>query len=138
GAVGPDGYAAANSISYLRDRAVRVPLGTNRAFAPQDRSSCAHGAKSFEFGDPLVVGLGGLANRVFGQSMRGAVYTAAYIVNNQPDTFARAPCPSPLGWSRRSRHSPRAARTKVRPPSPPSAQSVQTKKKPPVDLAISP
>ena len=42
------------------------------------------------------------------------------------------------GWPRRRLHSPRAARMKVRPPSPPSAQSVQTKKKPPVDLAISP
>src|SRR5712692_8838427 len=35
-------------------------------------------------------------------------------------------------------HSPRAERMKVKPPSAPSAQSVQTKKKPPVDLAISP
>jgi len=43
-----------------------------------------------------------------------------------------------LGWPRRRLHSPRAERMKVRPPSPPSAQSVQTKKKPPVDLAISP
>jgi len=42
------------------------------------------------------------------------------------------------GWPRRRLHSPRAERMKVRPPSPPSAQSVQTKKKPPVDLAISP
>jgi hypothetical protein len=41
------------------------------------------------------------------------------------------------GWPRRRLHSPRAERTKVRPPVPPSAQSVQTKKKPPVDLAIS-
>ena len=43
-----------------------------------------------------------------------------------------------LGWPRRRLHSPRAERMKVTPPSPPSAQSVQTKKKPPVDLAISP
>jgi hypothetical protein len=43
-----------------------------------------------------------------------------------------------LGWARRRLHSPRAERMKVTPPSPPSAQSVQTKKKPPVDLAISP
>jgi hypothetical protein len=43
-----------------------------------------------------------------------------------------------LGWPRRRLHSPRAERRKVTPPSPPSAQSVQTKKKPPVDLAISP
>src|SRR5882724_4596347 len=42
------------------------------------------------------------------------------------------------GWPRRRLHSPRAERMKVKPPSPPSAQSVQTKKKPPVDLAISP
>ncbi len=42
------------------------------------------------------------------------------------------------GWARRRLHSPRAERMKVKPPSPPSAQSVQTKKKPPVDLAISP
>lgn len=42
------------------------------------------------------------------------------------------------GWPRRRLHSPRAERMKVRPPSPPSAQSVQTKKKPPGDLAISP
>jgi hypothetical protein len=42
------------------------------------------------------------------------------------------------GWPRRRLHSPRAERMKVRPPSPPSAQSVQTKKKPPADLAISP
>jgi len=41
-------------------------------------------------------------------------------------------------WPRRRLHSPRAERMKVKPPSPPSAQSVQTKKKPPVDLAISP
>jgi len=34
-------------------------------------------------------------------------------------------------------HSPRAARMTVQPPSPPSAHSVQTKKKPPVDFAIS-
>src|SRR6266404_7896520 len=40
------------------------------------------------------------------------------------------------GWPRRRLHSPRAERMKVKPPSPPSAQSVQTKKKPPVDLAI--
>jgi hypothetical protein len=39
---------------------------------------------------------------------------------------------------RRRSHSPRAERIKVKPPSPPSAQSVQTKKKPPGDLAISP
>ncbi len=43
-----------------------------------------------------------------------------------------------LGWPRRRLHSPRAERMKVKPPSAPSAQSVQTKKKPPVDLAISP
>ena len=43
-----------------------------------------------------------------------------------------------LGWPRRRLHSPRAERMKVKPPRPPSAQSVQTKKKPPVDLAISP
>ena len=42
------------------------------------------------------------------------------------------------GWPRRRLHSPRAGRMKVKPPSPPSAQSVQTKKKPPVDLNISP
>src|SRR5882724_12697943 len=42
------------------------------------------------------------------------------------------------GLPRRRLHSPRAERMKVKPPSPPSAQSVQTKKKPPVDLAISP
>ena len=42
------------------------------------------------------------------------------------------------GCSRRRLHSPRAERMKVRPPSPPSAQSVKTKKKPPGDLAISP
>jgi hypothetical protein len=42
------------------------------------------------------------------------------------------------GWPRRRLHSPRAERMKVKPPSPPSAQSVQTKKKPPGDLAISP
>jgi hypothetical protein len=42
------------------------------------------------------------------------------------------------GWPGRRLHSPRAERMKVKPPSPPSAQSVQTKKKPPVDLAISP
>jgi hypothetical protein len=42
------------------------------------------------------------------------------------------------GWPRRRLHNPRAERMKVKPPSPPSAQSVQTKKKPPVDLAISP
>src|SRR5262249_50785947 len=41
------------------------------------------------------------------------------------------------GLPRRRLHSPRAERMKVKPPSPPSAQSVQTKKKPPVDLAIS-
>ncbi len=35
-------------------------------------------------------------------------------------------------------HSPRAERMTVTPPSPPSAQSVQTKKKPPADLAMSP
>ena len=39
---------------------------------------------------------------------------------------------------RRRLHNPRAERMKVTPPSPPSAQSVQTKKKPPGDLAISP
>src|SRR5947199_365683 len=43
-----------------------------------------------------------------------------------------------LGWPRRRLHSPRVERMKVKPPSPPSAQSVQTKKKPAVDLAISP
>jgi hypothetical protein len=43
-----------------------------------------------------------------------------------------------LGWLRHRLHSPRAERIKVKPPSPPSAQSVQTKEKPPVDLAISP
>src|ERR1039457_1487335 len=42
------------------------------------------------------------------------------------------------GCPRRRPHSPRAERMKVKPPSPPSAQSVQTKKKPPGDLAISP
>jgi hypothetical protein len=45
------------------------------------------------------------------------------------------------GWPGRRLHSPRAERMKVKPPSAPSAysvQSVQTKKKPPVDLAISP
>src|SRR2546425_446525 len=42
------------------------------------------------------------------------------------------------GGIRRRLHSPRAERRKVKPPGPPSAQSVQTKKKPPVDLAISP
>jgi len=42
-----------------------------------------------------------------------------------------------FGWPRRRPHSPRAERMKVKPPSPPSAQSVQTKKKPPADLAIS-
>ncbi len=42
------------------------------------------------------------------------------------------------GRLRRRSHSPRAERIRVKPPSPPSAQSVQTKKKPPGDLAISP
>lgn len=42
------------------------------------------------------------------------------------------------GRLRRRSHSPRAERIKVKPPSPPSAQSTQTKKKPPGDLAISP
>lgn len=54
---------------------------------------------------------------------------------DEPREVART---SYLGWPRRKLHSPRAARMKVTPPSPPSAQSVQTKKKPPVDLAISP
>jgi hypothetical protein len=43
-----------------------------------------------------------------------------------------------LVWLRRRLHRPRAERMMVTPPSPPSAQSVQTKKKPPLDLAISP
>ena len=38
---------------------------------------------------------------------------------------------------RRRLHSPRTERIMVTPPSAPSAQSVQTKKKPPVDVAIS-
>ena len=38
---------------------------------------------------------------------------------------------------RRKLHSPRTERIMVTPPSAPSAQSVQTKKKPPVDAAIS-
>jgi hypothetical protein len=42
------------------------------------------------------------------------------------------------GWPRRRLQSPRTERMKVKPPSAPSAQSVQTKKKPPLDLAISP
>ena len=42
------------------------------------------------------------------------------------------------GRLRRRSHSPRAERMTVKPPSPPSAQSTQTKKKPPGDLAISP
>jgi hypothetical protein len=46
--------------------------------------------------------------------------------------------PDYLGWPRRKPHSPRAESMTVTPPSPPSAQSVQTKKKPPADLAISP
>ena len=46
--------------------------------------------------------------------------------------------PDYRGWPGRRLHSPRAERMEVRPPSAPSAQSVQTKKKPPVDLAISP
>jgi hypothetical protein len=37
----------------------------------------------------------------------------------------------------RRSHSPRTERIEVKPPSPPSAQSTQTKKKPPEDLAIS-
>jgi len=42
-----------------------------------------------------------------------------------------------IGVSQMNRYSPRAERIKV-PPSPPSAQRVQTKKKPPGDLAILP
>jgi hypothetical protein len=42
------------------------------------------------------------------------------------------------GRPRRRSHSPRAERMKMKPPSPPSAHSVQTKKKPPGDVAISP
>ena len=42
------------------------------------------------------------------------------------------------GRLRRRSHSPRAERIKVKPPSPPSTQSIQTKKKPRGDLAISP
>src|SRR5260370_38153111 len=42
------------------------------------------------------------------------------------------------GWPRRRLHSPRAERMKARPPSPPTAQRAQTKKKRPVDLATSP
>ena len=43
-----------------------------------------------------------------------------------------------VGCPRRRFHNPSAERMKVTPPSPPSAQSVQTKKNPPADLAISP
>jgi len=40
------------------DNSGLFPLGTNPALLPMDRSSCAHGAKSSEFRNPLVVGLG--------------------------------------------------------------------------------
>ena len=43
----------------------------------------------------------------------------------------------PLYRCPRKLHRPRTARKMVQPPSPPSAQRLQTKKKPPVDAAIS-
>src|SRR6266436_2004551 len=73
-------------------------------------------------------------------------FHAALACSSQRSLFAarahRVACAAtPLdyrGWPRRRLHSPRAERMKVKPPSAPSAQSVHTKKKPPVDLAISP
>jgi hypothetical protein len=55
-----------------------------------------------------------------------------------PRAFPCSGCWTIVAGPRRRIHSPRAERMKVKPPSPPSAQSVQTKKKPPGDLAISP
>jgi hypothetical protein len=67
---------------------------------------------------------------------------AAPLIVTFPTPNGRASPPSVAldYWVRRRRisHSPRAERIKVKPPSPPSAQSVQTKKKPPGDWAISP
>ena len=54
-----------------------------------------------------------------------------------PEIRQSFPHRSHPGCRRRRLHSPRAERMNVTPPIPPSAQSVQTKKKPPVDLAIS-
>jgi len=98
---------------------------------------------------PLLAG-----NMVAGSKIRGS----GRVVGNPYLIALRQSCPSSgrrrqrasksglsmfglldyRGWPRRRLHSPRAERMKVKPPSPPSAQSVQTKKKPPVDLAISP
>src|SRR5271156_3584252 len=70
-----------------------------------------------------------------------SVNAAPFIVTfTTPNGRASPPSVALDYWGRlrRRSHSPRAERIKVEPPSPPSAQSVQTKKKPPGDLAISP
>jgi hypothetical protein len=59
------------------------------------------------------------------------------LANLREQLQAVAGCLCCASVRRRCSHNSRAERRMVTPPSPPSAQSVQTKKKPPVDLAIS-
>src|ERR1017187_10779365 len=89
----------------------------------------------------------GSARRLSRPPVRDSPKRAALVRKRGEDRGERcavvhvAPPPISLdyrGWPRRRPHSPRAERMKVKPPSPPSAQSVQTKKKPLGDLAISP
>jgi hypothetical protein len=79
--------------------------------------------------------------RVADDPLGGQVSTAPLIVTVATPNGQESPPSVALdywGRLRRRFHSPRAERIKVKPPSPPSAQSIQTKKKPPGDLAISP
>src|ERR1700683_91639 len=90
---------------------------------------------------PPVRGLGLSFVRVADHPLKGQVNTTPFIVTfTTPNGRASPPSVALDYWGRlrRRAHSSRAERLKVKPPSPPRAQSVQTKKKPPGDLAISP
>jgi hypothetical protein len=90
-----------------------------------------------EIAPPLVV-----KERLIGRAadLTPATRSCAVVTFTTPSGRASPPSVALdyLGRLRRRSHNPRAERIKVKPPSPPSAQSVQTKKKPPGDLAISP
>jgi hypothetical protein len=91
---------------------------------------------------PWWCGLSGNATRGNGLSRAAgnSRYTPSMVTLAAPIGRASPPSVALGYWGRlrRRSHSPRAERIKVKPPSPPRAQRVQTKKNPPGDLAISP
>jgi hypothetical protein len=128
------GHDYKQSVELGKFQLVRTITPTERGFNKRPARLEIYGFRTFLFSQPLLPRTGLLARNNF----RFCPSSGRRRQRASKSGLSMFGLLDYRGWPRRRLHSPRAERMKVKPPSPPSAQSVQTKKKPPVDLAISP